>query len=238
MYKELDDVSFGSFSLNLIHKHKRHYKKIQTTAVFGVLVWHSLIGVPVPNVLEELANVSPQLTASQERVIPEVLSQVPVAVPTPDQVSAPAQDIALPMRLQISRIGVNAPIYNVGLAADGSMAVPKDPFETGWYELGPRPGEVGSAVIAGHVDSPSGAPGVFADLDQLAVGDIITVESEGAPLTFRVREIRVYPADADATEIFTSTDGKAHLNLITCNGTWDKNTRQYTDRLVIFTDRI
>ncbi|HAU66160.1 MAG: hypothetical protein A2017_16290 [Lentisphaerae bacterium GWF2_44_16] len=170
-------------------------------------------------------------------MVSQTSSQVLVVVPESDQVVTPAQEVELPMRLQISRIGVDAPIQNVGLAADGSMDVPKNPFDTGWYELGPRPGEMGSAVIAGHVDSPTGDAGVFADLDNLTIGDIIIVENEGMSLSFRVREIRIYPAGADATEIFTSIDDKAHLNLITCNGTWDTNTNQYTDRLVIFTDK-
>lgn len=208
-------------------------------AVFSVVVWHNLFGVAVPSVSEKLTEVPPpQLVASKERESSGIITQVLKAVPTSDQVVTPAKDVELSMRLRIARIGVDAPIQGVGLAADGSMAVPKNPFETGWYELGPRPGSIGSAVITGHVDSPTGAPAVFADLDKLVVGDVITVEDEGVSHTFRVREIRIYPAEADATEIFTSTDGKAHLNLITCFGSWDTDAKQYTDRLVIFTDKI
>jgi sortase A len=132
---------------------------------------------------------------------------------------------------------VNAPIQNVGLAADGSMDVPKNPFDTGWYELGPRPGEIGSAVIAGHVNSPTGATAVFTNLDDLVIGDTIIVDNGKVTLSFRVREIRTYPADADATSVFMSTDGKAHLNLVTCSGSWNTKTDQYTERLVVFTDR-
>jgi len=186
--------------------------------------------------LEEFKEISPQFVVSKERIVSETSSQVLTAVPESEQAVMPAQEVELSLRLQIARISVDAPIQNVGLAADGSMDVPKNPFNTGWYELGSRPGEIGSAVITGHVDSPTGAPAVFADLDKLTIGDIITIENEGVSLSFRVREIRIYPAQADATEVFTSTDGKAHLNLITCNGTWDADMNQYTDRLVIFTD--
>lgn len=193
-------------------------------------------GVPVSGVLEEFKEISPQFVVSKEGIVSETSSQLLAAVSGSDQVIIQAQEVELPMRLQISRIGVDAPIQNVGLAADGSMDVPKNPFNTGWYELGSRPGEIGSAVITGHVDSLTGDPAVFADLDKLTIGDIITIENEGVSLSFRVREIRIYPAQADATEVFISTDGKAHLNLITCNGTWDTDTNQYTDRLVIFTD--
>lgn len=194
--------------------------------------------MPVPSAIENQPEAQAQLVLAEEKVIPNEDVQVLVPLPESDQGVTPEQKVELPLRLHINRIGVDAPIYTVGLAADGSMDVPKSPFETGWYELGPRPGSIGSAVIAGHVDSATGAPGVFANLDNLTIGDIITVESEGTSLLFRVRKIHVYPADADATEIFTSTDGKAHLNLITCNGTWDTDTNQYTDRLVIFTDKI
>ena len=53
-----------------------------------------------------------------------------------------------------------------------------------------------------------------------------------------VREIRTYDATADATDVFISNDGKAHLNIITCDGAWNKNMNQYSQRLVIFTDKV
>lgn len=144
----------------------------------------------------------------------------------------------LPVFIQITSINVNAEIERVALADDGSMDVPKHPFTTAWYELGPRPGEIGSAVIAGHVNWMDGSTAIFADLHKVKTGDKIIVQNNmGDDIPFVVREIRSYEAAQDATDVFTSHDGKAHLNIITCSGVWDKKTQQYTKRLVVFADR-
>lgn len=145
--------------------------------------------------------------------------------------------IGLPERIIIPSIAVDAEIEMLSLASDGSMDVPKEPMNTGWYELGPRPGEIGSAAIAGHVDWYNGATGVFKNLKKVKLGDYISVKDDnGSLLTFVVREIRLFEAAQDATDVFTSTDGKAHLNIITCDGKWNKQAKQYTQRLVVFTD--
>jgi len=152
--------------------------------------------------------------------------------------SAAHENTGAPVRITIPSIVVDAVVEKVTLAADGSMGVPKRPDDVAWYALGPRPGETGSAIIAGHVDSMYGDAAVFADLHKLKAGDKITVEDDrGGVISFVVRESRKYDAAADATNVFSSNDGKAHVNLITCSGTWDKSARQYTERLVVFADR-
>lgn len=167
-----------------------------------------------------------------------ISATLPAPSPAPTPVLA-ITDTTAPTRLRIPAIGVNAPIGAVGLAPDGSMGVPKRPAHTTWYALGPRPGEAGSAVIAGHVSWMYGATAVFAELHTLAPGNTITVQAgDGKIISFVVREIRAYDAAADATDIFFSADGQAHLNLVTCSGTWDKNAKQYTERLVVFADKV
>ena len=157
----------------------------------------------------------------------------------PADVIAEAESFGVPMRITISSIAVDAAIEKVSLAKDGSMDVPKHPLDVAWYEPGPRPGEAGSAAIAGHVDDERGAAAVFANLHKVKPGDTIVVNDEkGAPTSFVVRESRKLAAAADATEVFTSKDGKAHLNLITCTGAWDARARQYAERLVVFADKV
>ena len=124
------------------------------------------------------------------------------------------------------------------MTKEGSMDVPKDPMNAGWYQFGPHPGDTGSATIDGHVDWWHGQTGVFADLHKLRPGDMISVEDEtGAFVSFVVRDVRTYDAGADAEDVFNSHDGKAHVNIITCNGAWDSAAKQYAKRLVVFTDR-
>ncbi len=144
----------------------------------------------------------------------------------------------LPVRLKIPRINVDSAVEYVGLTSDGAMDVPKERANVAWFNLGPSPGENGSAVIAGHYGIKDGKGSVFDNLHKLSKGDKIYIEDEkGTTTTFVVRENRRYDPKADALDVFSSNDGKAHLNLVTCEGAWNKRTDQYSKRLVVFTDK-
>ncbi len=146
---------------------------------------------------------------------------------------------ALPVRLKIPKIHVDAAVEYVGLTPAGAMDVPKNPVTVAWLNLGARPGEVGSAVVSGHYGWKNGKPAAFDNLYALRKGDKIYIEDEkGATTTFVVREIRRYSPSANAAEVFASSDGKAHLNLITCEGVWNKVEKSYSKRLVVFTDKL
>src|SRR3989338_630451 len=87
-------------------------------------------------------------------------------------------NIGLPVRLNIPAIHVvNAAIEYVGLTPQGAMDVPKGPSNAAWYKLGPRPGEEGSAVIAGHEGWKEGTPAIFDNLHTLRKGDRVTIEN-------------------------------------------------------------
>ncbi len=154
-------------------------------------------------------------------------------------VSPEIKPIELPVRLKIPKINIDADFVYVGLMPDGTMDSPKGPINVGWYKLGFRPGEIGSAVIAGHFGWKDNIKAVFDDLSKLRKDDKIYVEDfKGETYTFIVREIKKYGALADADEVFNSIDGIAHLNLITCGGVWNKSEKSYSNRLVVFTDRM
>jgi len=147
-------------------------------------------------------------------------------------------NFGLPMRLKIPSINVDAAIEYVGLTPDGTMDVPKNPDNVAWFEFGPRPGENGSAVIAGHYGWKNKKASVFDNLYKLRKGDKLYIEDDkGMIISFVVRESRKYDQKADASDIFSSNDEKPHLNLITCEGVWDKVSKSYSQRLVIFTDK-
>jgi sortase A len=163
-----------------------------------------------------------------------VESTVLSSVQQPEEVN-----VANPIRITIPKINVDAFVTNVGITADGAMDIPERPGDVGWYELGPRPGEIGSAVVAGHYGEwKNGDLGVFNDLHTLRSGDELIVEDEnGKEISFVVRDILRYAPDADATDIFHSDDGQSHLQLITCEGDWNKVTQSYSKRLVVFADK-
>jgi len=142
----------------------------------------------------------------------------------------------LPVRLKIPSINIDAGVQYLGVNSKGEMEVPSNIVDVGWFELGPKPGEKGSAVIAGHFNGESGEAGIFAELYKLKSGDRVEVEDEkGIKTIFVVRESRIYnPGYAD--EVFGSNDN-VHLNLITCDGYWDGTKKSFSKRLVVFTDR-
>lgn len=165
---------------------------------------------------------------------------VPVAQPkksvVSDQVAA-EKKFGLPLRLLIPKLKVDAPISYMGLTANGEMDVPPDLINVGWYKFGTKPGEQGSAVIAGHLEGTEDL-GVFIDLDKLRAGDIVTVHNDrDENVSFSVRETKLYKQDERPNEIFNKTDGR-YLNLITCAGTWDNMKKRYSHRLVVFADKI
>ena len=147
-------------------------------------------------------------------------------------------NLSVPIKLKIPQINIDANVEQVALTSGGFMNAPEGPSEVGWYSLGPRPGEVGNAVIDGHSGWKDGKKAVFDNLYKLKIGDKVSVESStGVITTFVVKKISKYSPNADATNVFISTDDKAHLNLITCTGFWDNILKSHSSRLVVFTDK-
>lgn len=147
--------------------------------------------------------------------------------------------IGLPVSISIPSLGVSANIEHVGLDDERDMDVPKDAANVGWYNLGPKPGELGSAVMAGHLDDPSGAPAVFWDIKKMPLGEEIEVTDEnGEKYTFIVKAIENYPwDDFPLQEVFADATGKK-LNLITCDGTFDRSSRNYSERTVVYAQMV
>lgn len=137
-----------------------------------------------------------------------------------------------PLMLEIPKIGVESQIEYVGMLANGQMDVPKVYANVAWYQDGYYPGERGNAVVSGHVDTPGGARAVFADLDKLEIGDLITIRGKDKHTVFQVYDKKVYAvATFPIEEVFGKTQER-NLNLITCEG--ERVNGRYNDRLVVF----
>ena len=142
-----------------------------------------------------------------------------------------------PVRLIIPRLGINAAVEKVGLTADGAMGVPTSRETVAWFNLGPRPGNNGSAVIDGHSGYKNGTA-VFDDLPSLRKGDLLFIkDAKGKVVEFIVRRTRTYGRDAKASVVFDRKNGR-HLNLVTCTGTWDASAGTHAQRLVVFADAL
>lgn len=144
-----------------------------------------------------------------------------------------------PYTLEIPSLGINAGVKAMGLESDGRMAVPDNYSEVGWYSIGTRPGETGSAVMGAHVDNGSSVNGVFKQLHTLNVGDDVYVsDGNNEKIHFKVTHTKVYDRnETETTDVWRSSSG-SHLNLITCFGTWLPSENTYEKRIVIFTERV
>jgi Sortase domain len=148
--------------------------------------------------------------------------------------AAPPGPGSPPVRLVIPAIGVATRLVRLGLEADGAMAVPADYGRAGWFAEGPAPGQVGPAVIAGHVDSRTG-PAVFYRLRELRPGQAVLVElADGTRLRFVVEQARSYPKASFPTADVFGPVPSAALRLITCGGDFDRARGSYRDNLVVF----
>jgi hypothetical protein len=174
-------------------------------------------------------------------------SGVPVMVPaTPvvrslDLTGAPpappdgvAGDAPAPVRLQIPDIKVDTAVGRLGLNADGTIEVPKDPNQAGWYTNGPAPGALGPAVILGHLDSATG-PAVFSHLSKLHPGSQVAVlRQDGSSLTFVVQRVASFPVDSFPSDQVYGATTDAELRLITCGGQYSLVRGRYLMNVVVF----
>jgi hypothetical protein len=140
----------------------------------------------------------------------------------------------LPVRVQIPKIGVASSLDRLGRAPDGTVEVPNRSDLAGWYDLGPRPGDLGSAVILGHVDSDHG-PAVFYRLRELRPGDQLTVTgADGSSVRFVVQRTQQYPKDRFPTDDVYYPTLTSALRLVTCGGEFDHTTGHYRSNVIVF----
>jgi sortase (surface protein transpeptidase) len=141
--------------------------------------------------------------------------------------------VSLPVTLTIPSIGVQTSLIRLGLAADGTLQVPQSTAVAGWYTGSPRPGAVGSAVIAGHIDSRTG-PGVFFRLSLLRPGDRVYVRrADGTLAVFLVTAVRQFPKDSFPTSAVYGPTPDPEVRLITCGGTFDPQLGSYLSNTIV-----
>jgi hypothetical protein len=145
---------------------------------------------------------------------------------------------AVPVALDIPTIDVHARLLRLGVTATGALAVPPpgpDYNRPAWFTGSPTPGEIGPAVIEGHVDSAAQGPSVFFELGALRPGDSVLVgRADRRTAVFRVNAVRRYVKDRFPTAIVYGNTDRAALRLITCGGAFDRASGHYRDNIVVF----
>ncbi len=205
------------------HRRRRARRSASSSALLVVSV---LLTVPAAGALTADTTVrSDRLEAGDVTRLREPRATTEHADTPPDPVE--------PGRILIEAIGVSADVEGVGLAADGSLALPTDVARVGWFTGSSPPGDKGPAVMVGHLDSVDG-PAVFARLSRLQVGDVVTVENRGGgtTLTFAVWAVTRHPKESFPTQAVYGPTPDAELRLITCGGTYDRDSG-YADNVVV-----
>lgn len=138
-----------------------------------------------------------------------------------------------PARIRIPAIGVDASVWSLGLNDDGSLQVPGEADEAGWWSGGARPGEAGPAVIVAHRDSTDG-PALFYELPALDPGSTIWIEDHrGQQHQFHVDRIERHSRDAFPTTAVYGPTTQPTLRLLTCGGEYDPE-EGYADNYIVF----
>ena len=190
----------------------------------------SIAGKAAPPTAVAPAVPVPSATAARPAA-PAARPAAPAAIP-----GAPALKRSKPTRLRIPQIGVEAPFTELTLNPAGQLNPPPPDNKNlvGWYRDGVTPGERGSAVVAGHVDTTKG-PSVFLLLSLLVPGNKVEVSREdGTVAVFNVDSVQTFAKDAFPDQKVYGKTPDAQLRLITCGGAYDKKRRDYLDNVVVF----
>lgn len=197
---------------------------LPVTGIVGLLLAAAIAGSASPSVAETRVPASPPPAVN------------PFAAEGMQDPSAPAitADVGIPIAVRIPSIGVESTLEDLAVDTAGALSPPVDFARAGWYVGGPAPGEIGPAIIAGHVDSAVG-PAVFFRLAELQDGDQIIVDTDtGASLTFTVTGRTQSAKAAFPSDDVYSNVPRPELRLITCAGFFDRSVGHYTDNLIVF----
>lgn len=193
----------------------RQYARVLAVVVVGVLVGASLAFLVLSKYVAEAPTVenNQQDTASTTTIFAR----------------------SAPSRIVIPKIALDTTfVAPLGLNYDKTVMVPENYTEVGWYNGGATPGEVGSSVILGHVDSFEG-PAVFYKIGKLEAGDEVSITREdGTTASFEVESLERYARKDFPTQLVYGKTDQALLRLVTCSGTFNKGKQEYSHNLVVY----
>ena len=204
------------------------------TGVAGVLLLAAaaLVSTAVTLALRPVAASAPPEPPALIGALPEPVERKPVSVAEIVPEAPP------PSRVSIDRLGIESSLIGLKVQADGILQVPEDYATAGWHRAGTAPGDVGPAVIVGHVDSYEG-PAVFYRLRELQPGDRVKIDRvDGSIVEYEVYGQETVAKDAFPTErVYGPTDGP-ELRLVTCGGRFDEDARSYDDNVVVYARQV
>ncbi|MEL5960217.1 class F sortase [Streptomyces sp. CLV115] len=203
------------------------------TAGLGMVLIYNSFGTSVDDKPQ-----APPAAAAVSSAVPEVLGShaAPAPVTSSKATVGPAMERSVPKRLRIPAIGVDAPFTDLSIGATGQLDAPppNDNNLVGWFKDGATPGERGSAIVAGHVDTMTG-PAVFLQLRYLRPGAQVDItRADGSVATFKVDSVEQFSKAKFPDDRVYADTNSAELRLITCGGAYNKTAKDYEDNVVAF----
>lgn len=214
-------------------KHRRWLLAAITLLAASALALSACSKKPAAEPVEEPTPEPQEEAASEEEseAAPDTSAEdtVPTALPVnPDDISSlapqadvtrPADEPAVPARIQIERIGIDAVVVWVEIGENGYITLPQ--VAAGYWGRSAMLGETGNTVIVGHNKTTPQA--IFSALPQVQIGDeVIVTDQFGVEYVFSVAQTEVIqvaglPADApDPTESYLGASADDRLTLLTC----------------------
>lgn len=196
----------------------------------------AVVPAPVVQVLSEVqvtavtvdSAIEPEPAASGQPVGSVLAGPVPV-----DSSDAGTEQVSSGLLLSIPSLAVSAQVVDLGFTGDGVLDVPSDGASVGWYDVSPRPGEPGNALLGGHYDW-DGSLAVFWRLGELQQGDRVELDDgSGTALVYEVQSTSSVDWERPLSEILSSDDGSS-LTLFTCGGVFDQARGEYEQRVVVW----
>jgi len=177
------------------------------------------------------------MPAGPTAVKPSSTSRHSFLANTTPNVVGPVLPVSAPRAVAIPAIGVQSPLLQLGLTAQGSLEVPApgpDYNKAAWYRNSPTPGSLGPSVIIGHVDSVADGPSVFFNLGGLRRHDMVQItRADGTVAVFAVDDVHRYLKTQFPTQLVYGNTNHAALRLITCGGPFDRDSGSYLDNIVV-----
>jgi sortase (surface protein transpeptidase) len=168
--------------------------------------------------------------------VPAAAPAAPAAPADARQAQAAGMPRSEPVSVDIPKIAAQSSLVPLGLNPDNTIEVPpvSRPMQAGWYTYGPTPGEVGPAVILGHVDGNK-EKGIFFRLREMAPGDEVVVSrKDGTTAKFTVRRVDQVQKDQFPTDAVYGDTAGPELRLITCGGSFDHAAHSYRDNIIVY----
>lgn len=206
----------------------------------GIICLVVAVGLAVSGTVSVVRGLAQQRSVAETRS----LGEIPDATKSASQQTGRFMQFAQPVTISAPSVGIESPLVTVGKTATGSIDTPQgvDFDKAAWYRDSPAPGQYGASVIVGHVDSyqNDNAASVFYSLSKLKPGDTVNItRADKTTAVFEVYALREYGRQSvPANQVYSAHTNNAELRLITCSGSFDTKSGEYSDNTVVFASLI